>query len=105
MATTPQAAWAKRRQGETLVVAEHAGERWTVEDLDLVVMFTDEVSDVELATTVGRSLYAIWAIQHRLRTEGVEGVRADLVEQARRREASREQGWDFVTSFPPGWND
>lgn len=96
--------WAARTQGDTLVTADANGERWTVEDLDIVVAFTDDVSDAELATTLGRTLYSLWAIQTRLRHEGVEGVRSEIVaaDVARRRVASREVGYDFVTTFPPG---
>lgn len=91
-------------QGRTLATATSHRERWTVEDLDFVVAFTEEVRDEELALTLGRSLASIWNIQFRIRHEGVEGVRDD-VRRAQARVASREVGYDFVTTFPPGWND
>lgn len=95
----------EQAQGRTLVEATARGERWEVEDLDFVVALTDTERDEDIALALGRTLCSIWAIQHRLRNEGVEGVRAEFVEQARRREASREVGFDFVTTFPVGWND
>ncbi len=67
--------WAARKQGTTLVTADAHGEAWEQDDVELVIAFTDDVRDEELAVTLGRSLYAIWAIQHRIRTEGVDCVR------------------------------
>lgn len=74
--TNTTTTWAARKQGETLVTAEAHRERWTREDVELVAQFTDVDDDVTLAETVGRSLYAIWSIQHRIRHEGVAGVLA-----------------------------
>lgn len=61
-------------QANALVVANHHRERWTREELELVSAFTDDTPDAELAIVLGRSLYALWNIQTRLRHEGVEGV-------------------------------
>lgn len=68
--------WAAKVQGETLVTADHANERWTREELEYVVTHTDDERDADIALALGRSLFALWAIQHRLRSEGVEGVMA-----------------------------
>lgn len=92
-------------QDRTRLTADQLGERWSVEDLDLVVAFTDDVRDEDLAVSTGRTLASIWSIQHRLRHEGVEGVRASIVAEAKRRVASREVGYDWVTTFPPGHFD
>lgn len=95
--------WYAKTQGETLVTADHHRERWTTEDLEFVAAFTDDVTDAELATTVGRSLASLWAIQNRLRNEGVEGVLESYARAGRAR--ATEVGYDFITTFPPGWDD
>jgi len=75
--------WASTTQGRTLVTADAHGEAWTPDDVEFVAAFTDDVSDEELATTLGRSLYAIWAIQHRLRTSGFDADAARRAWNAR----------------------
>lgn len=96
--------WYERVQGATATVAEHNGEAWESSDIDLVLAFTDEVTDEEIAVATGRTLASIWAIQHRVRQEGAESVRKAYARQSVR--AAREEvGYDFVTTFPPGWND
>lgn len=82
MTNTASADWAHRVQSETLLHAEAYGEPWTPDELELVLAFTDDATDEELAITLGRSLYAIWAIQHRARVGDV-----DL--DAARRQAAR----------------
>jgi len=72
--TTPRPTWAQARQGATLVTADSWGERWTRDDLEFVREFTATERDEDLAYALGRTLYALWAIQHRIVTEGVEGV-------------------------------
>lgn len=105
--TTTTSRWYEQTQGRTLNEATSHRERWTTDDLEFVVAFTEESSDEELALTLGRSLASIWNIQYRIRSEGVEGVRADVARaMARRAAAARpEVGYDFVTTFPVGWND
>lgn len=76
-------AWAAAAQGGTLALADHWGEEWTADEVELVAAFTDDVTDEELALTLGRSLYAIWAMQHKLRTTGFD------FDAARRRERAR----------------
>lgn len=103
---TPQAAWARRTQGTTLVTATERGERWTRDDLDLVVAFTDDERDEDIAITLGRSLYAIWNIQNRLRHEGVEGVIASYANDATRVRPLSSRTYTFIgDDVPPGWND
>lgn len=95
-------------QDRTLADASNWGETWTVEDVEFVVEFTDDVKDEELALTLGRSLYAIWALQHRVRHEGFAGVVASVeASQIARARASRvEVGYTFIgDDVPPGWND
>lgn len=89
-----------RAQGNTLITADNAGERWTRDELELVVAFTDDTRDEDIAITLGRSLYAIWAIQHRLRNEGVEGV----LERDLRRDAAPAPtcASHFVVLLPTG---
>src|SRR5690349_115349 len=67
-------AWAHRVQDGTLVTADHHRERWTPDEIEFVVEMTDDERDEDIALALGRSLYAVWALQHRVRTEGVEGV-------------------------------
>jgi hypothetical protein len=74
MSATASALWARRTQDRTLVTAHAKGERWERDDLELVSMFTDTVTDELLALVLGRSLFALWAIQHRMRSEGFEAV-------------------------------
>lgn len=56
-----------RHQNVTRANATHHNERYTVEEIDFVVAFTDTTPDHEIADALGRSLYAIVAIQARLR--------------------------------------
>ena len=76
--------WYDRTQGATKTLAEANGLPWDSEDIETVITFTDEVTDEELALTLGRTLSALWAIQHRLRTEGVDPVRAAYAPAAQR---------------------
>lgn len=69
-------AWYERTQGATKAEADANGLPWDGESVDTVIAFTDEVTDEELALTLGRTLSAVWAIQHRMRTEGVVALRA-----------------------------
>ncbi len=63
-----------KSQDLTLITADSLGERWTRDDLEFVAEFTDAERDEDLALALGRSLYSLWAIQNRIRNEGVEGV-------------------------------
>lgn len=76
--TTATTRWYHATQGATLVTADHHRERWTREDLDLVVAFGDDATNEELAVTCGRTLASIVNIKHRLTYEGVEGVWATM---------------------------
>jgi hypothetical protein len=67
--------WYERVQGATSNVATANGEAWDAESIETVIAFTDDVTDEELAITLGRTLAAVWNIQHRLRSEGVDTVR------------------------------
>ncbi len=60
--------WAHRVQEGTLLDATQRNQRWTREALEYVVTHTDTESDEELAFATGRTLYAIWAVQHRIAT-------------------------------------
>lgn len=77
-------AWATKTQDSTLVTADAHREPWTRDELDFVIEFTDTDTDADLAVALGRSLYAIWTIQHRIRTEGVAGVIERLEREASR---------------------
>lgn len=90
--------WARRVEASTLVTADQHREEWSQEDLEFVAAFRNEASDEELATTLGRSLYAIWSIKHVL--DERLGRRRPLTERQR---LARAEGFDFVTTFPPGW--
>lgn len=67
--------WYARTQGATKECAESNGLPWDSESVDMVITFTDTVTDEDLALATGRTLSAIWAIQHRVRHEGVVAVR------------------------------
>lgn len=100
--------WAARIEQDTLANATNAGDRWTLDDVQFVVAFTDDVKDEELALALGRSLYAVWAIQNRIRTEGVEGVIAsfDTTRNARSYVArvASSPTYTFIDGdVPPGW--
>lgn len=56
-----------KSQGRTLPVATHHYEAWSPSEVELVLAFTDEATDEEIAITLGRSLYAVWNLQHRLK--------------------------------------
>ena len=90
-----------RAQARTTRSADANGERWTREDLEFVVAFTDTERDEDLAIALGRTLYAIWNIQHRLAHEGVEGV-MKRDEVRRTRPAART--YTFIDGdVPDGW--
>ncbi len=95
-------AWYERVQGATSNLAVHSGEAWDAEEIETVIAFTDDVTDEEIALALGRTLAAVWNIQNRIRHEGVDPVRAAY---AKRAVARVEVGYDFVTTFPVGWND
>lgn len=61
-------------QARTLVTADAHRERWTKDEIEFVVEMTEIERDEDIAIALGRSLYAIWNLQHRVRTVGVEGV-------------------------------
>lgn len=104
--TATPTTWANRVQATTLATATAYKQRWETDDLELVVEFTETVSDEDLALVLGRSLYAIWNIQYRLRHEGVEGVlQASKVDATQVRPLSN-RVYTFVgDDVPPGWND
>lgn len=77
--------WAAKVQGTTLVTADAHRERWTRDEVEFVVAMTDGERDEDIALALGRSLYAVWNLQHRVRTLGVAGV-LTRDEQAQARE-------------------
>lgn len=99
--------WYARNQEATLVVADAHREPWTPEDVDFVIEMTDDATDVEIALSLGRTLHAVADLQWRVRREGVEAVRAGYAPRVRS-DAARVAAaptYDFVTTFPVGWND
>lgn len=67
--------WYDRQQGATVALAEHNGEHWSADEIETVIAFTDDTTDAEIALALGRTMAAVWNIQHRLRVEGVDTVR------------------------------
>lgn len=57
-----------KAQGRTLPLASHHRETWTPDEVEFVLAMTDEERDEDIAVALGRSLYAVWNLQHRLRT-------------------------------------
>lgn len=102
---TPQAAWAERTQGVTLVTATERGERWTRDDLEFVVAMTETERDEDIAVALGRTLFAIWNIQFRLTHEGVEGVVASQERTTPVRPLSNRTYTFIGDDVPAGWND
>lgn len=94
--------WYERVQGATSNLATANREPWESDDLELVIAFTDDVTDEEIAITLGRTLKAIQDIQYRIRREGVDPVRRAY---ANRRTVAVAVGYDYVTTFPPGDRD
>lgn len=92
--------WAERIEGETLVVADAHRESWTTEDVDFVRAFTDDATDEEIAYALGRSLYAIWSIQSRIRSGEFDASRVRRIDPRK-----IERSYDYVTTFPPGYFD
>lgn len=58
--------WAATVQEGTLLEATNRKQLWNREDLEYVVQHTDFETDEQLALATGRTLYAIWSIQHRI---------------------------------------
>lgn len=67
--------WYARTQAATKAEADANGLPWTSDDIDTVIAFTDIDTDEAIARATGRTLAAVWNIQHRVRTEGVVAVR------------------------------
>lgn len=76
--------WYARQQGATSNLAVHSGEAWTADEIETVIAFTDDTTDADIALALGRTMAAVWNIQHRLRTDGVNGVRAAYAPDTRR---------------------
>lgn len=94
--------WAARVESNTLATAEHHREPWTRDEIEFVVTFTDVERDEDIAYALGRSLYAVWAIQHRIRS----GELATPPATKRTKTTTQwDQGYDYVTTFPPGYFD
>lgn len=74
--------WYDTTQGATKALAEANGLPWEGDDIDMVIAFTDVTTDEEIAYATGRTLASIWAIQHRVRTEGVDPVRRAYARRA-----------------------
>lgn len=60
-------AWTTRTYAQTLATATRHRDGWTTSDLDFVTAFQGEVSDTELATALGRTIFAIQTIKHAIR--------------------------------------
>jgi hypothetical protein len=95
-----ETSWAARVEGATLVTADHHRETYTRDELELIVAFTDDATDEEIAYALGRSLYAIWSIQARIRSGEI-----DVATPRRVNPAMIERSYDYVTTFPPGHFD
>jgi hypothetical protein len=67
--------WYERTQGATKACAESNGLPWDASDVETVIAFTDIDTDEDIALALGRTLAAVWNIQHRMRTEGVTALR------------------------------
>jgi hypothetical protein len=67
--------WYARTQGATTLEATHNGEAWSADEIETVIAFTDTDTDANIALALGRTMAAVWNIQFRLRTEGVDTVR------------------------------
>jgi hypothetical protein len=88
----------KQQQERSLETAANWGKGWTSEELELVVTFGEEPV-VEVARALGRTVYAVSTVRGLLEAgQPVGGGNGRKPEKA-------EPSWDFVTTFPPGWND
>lgn len=92
------------RQSETIETASAWGEPWTPDEVQFVREHTDIESDADIAFVLDRTLYAVENLQHRLHNGGVDldASRATRGEQVR---PLSNRTYDFVTTFPEGWND
>lgn len=88
-------AW-KIAQQVSLKGADNWGKGWTSEELELVVGCLD-LPVAEVADALGRTVYAVSTVRGLLEA-GVK-VGSD------RKPAKQEVGYDFITTFPLGWND
>lgn len=103
---TPQATWAQRVQSDCKASADHNGERWTTDEVRYIAEHTDVERDEDMAKELGRTLFAVWNLQHRLRTEGVEGVLESFAREAAQVRPLSERVYTFIgDDVPPGWND
>ncbi len=55
--------WTARTQAVTIANASKHGEGWTSADLEFVTAFSDDVTNEELALSLGRTLFAIASIK------------------------------------------
>jgi hypothetical protein len=56
-----------KAQDRTLVTADAWGEAWTSDEIAFVREMTEKERDEDIAYALGRTLYALWAIQARIR--------------------------------------
>ena len=56
----------RKAQARTLVTADAWGQPWDAEDLAMVLEFSDETAE-ELATALGRTVYAVQSVREALR--------------------------------------
>lgn len=63
-------------QDDSLRFAEAHCQPWTPDEVEFVIEFTDSTIDADIAVALGRTLYAVENLQHRLRTNGVDFERA-----------------------------
>jgi hypothetical protein len=93
--------WYDRVQGATSNLATNHKNPWESGDVEFVLQFTDEVRDEDIAIALGRTLASITSITHLVRTKGHDAVRASYARPVVREAPT----FDFVTTFPEGWND
>lgn len=76
--------WANRTQESTLLEADAKGAPWSSDDLEFVVLNTATMRDEDLAYELGRTLYALWSVQNRIKTGelSLESIRIRRIAEA-----------------------
>lgn len=69
-------AWYDRVQANTKAQADAHRLPWDGDSIEMVIAFTDDSTDEDIALAMGRTLKSIQDIQWRVRHEGVNAVRA-----------------------------
>lgn len=92
-----------KAQARTTTCAESNGDAWETSDIEFVIAFTDDARDEDIAIALGRTLYAVWSVQTRIRNDGIDATRTFY---ARRNVTRVERSYTFIgDDVPPGWND